>query len=186
MPNPAARRGIGSRVPTDLHRMKEPMDLTHQDVRDILKIIDSAEHLNEIELAMGGFRLHVVRGAAGGASLARSGHVVAGPATAAPAHAPSPVSPAPAADPASQAVPAGIVAIRAPMLGTFYRAPAPNERPFVEVGQRVKADDTVCMIEVMKLFNSIRAGVDGTVVKICADNAAMVEFNQVLVHVKPD
>ncbi len=72
------------------------------------------------------------------------------------------------------------------MLGTFYRAPAPNERPFVEVGQRVKADDTVCMIEVMKLFNSIRAGVAGTIVKISVENAQMVEFNQVLIHVKPD
>jgi acetyl-CoA carboxylase biotin carboxyl carrier protein len=72
------------------------------------------------------------------------------------------------------------------MLGTFYRAPAPNEPPFAQVGQRVKATDTVCMIEVMKLFNSIAAGVDGTVVKICADNAGMVEFNQVLIHVKPD
>jgi acetyl-CoA carboxylase biotin carboxyl carrier protein len=170
-------------VPIDLHRMKEPMDLTHQDVRDILKIIDSAEHLNEIELAMGGFRLHVVRGAAGSTPLSRSSPVAA---PTAPAHAPSPPTHAPAADAASQTVPAGIVAIRAPMLGTFYRAPAPNERPFAEVGQRVKADDTVCMIEVMKLFNSIRAGVDGTVVKICADNAAMVEFNQVLIHVKPD
>jgi len=162
------------------------MNLTHQDVREILSIIDGAEHLNEIELVMGGFRLHVVRNGAGGAVLQRATPM-------APAAAPAPAAvasaPAPAAGPgasAVEAVPAGIVAIRAPMLGTFYRAPAPNEPPFVQVGQRVSADDTVCMIEVMKLFNSIRAGVDGTVVKICADNAAMVEFNQVLIHVKPD
>ena len=51
------------------------------------------------------------------------------------------------------------------MLGVFYRAPCPGEKPFVEVGQRVRADDTVCLIEVMKLFNSIRAGVDGEVVE---------------------
>lgn len=160
------------------------MNLTHQDVREILSVIDSAEHLNEIELVMGGFRLHVVRNGAGGAVMQRAVPLAAQPAAlAAPASAPSP---APQASAAEEAVPAGIVAIRAPMLGTFYRAPAPNEPPFVEVGQRVKASDTVCMIEVMKLFNSIAAGVDGTVVKICAGNAAMVEFNQVLIHVKPD
>ncbi len=165
------------------------MDLTHQDVRDILKIIDSAEHLDEIELAMGGFRLHVVRNGSAGALQRSHTAPPARSASAQPSAAPAaspPTATAPGAQAAAEALPPGIVAIRAPMLGTFYRAPAPNERPFVEVGQRVKADDTVCMIEVMKLFNSIRAGIDGTVVKICADNAAMVEFNQVLVHVKPD
>lgn len=161
------------------------MDLTHQDVRDILKIIDGAEHLNEIELVMGGFRLHVVRHGAGATASTR---LSAAPMPAAPVPAASVVPIATKATPSAAAsvVPEGIVAIRAPMLGTFYRAPAPNERPFAEVGQRVKADDTVCMIEVMKLFNSIRAGVDGVVVKICAENAGMVEFNEVLIHVKPD
>jgi acetyl-CoA carboxylase biotin carboxyl carrier protein len=71
------------------------------------------------------------------------------------------------------------------MLGTFYRAPAPGEKPFVEVGQRVRADDTVCMIEVMKLFNSIRAGVDGEVVKILAENGGLVEFDQALIFIMP-
>ena len=69
-------------------------------------------------------------------------------------------------------VPDGVVAIRAPMLGIFYRAPSPGEKPFVEVGQRVRADDTVGLIEVMKLFNSIRAGLDGEVVKILVDNGS--------------
>jgi acetyl-CoA carboxylase biotin carboxyl carrier protein len=82
-------------------------------------------------------------------------------------------------------VPEGLVAVRAPMLGTFYRAPAPGEKAFVEVGQKVKADDTVCLIEVMKLFNSIKAGVDGQVVQILADNGALVEYNQVLVVIAP-
>jgi len=67
------------------------------------------------------------------------------------------------------------------MLGTFYRSPSPGEKPFVEVGQRVKADDTVAVIEVMKLFNSIRAGVDGTVARIEAQNSALVEYNAPLV-----
>ena len=82
-------------------------------------------------------------------------------------------------------IPPGIVALRAPMLGTFYRASAPGEKPFVEVGQQVRADDTVCLIEVMKLFSSIRAGVDGEVVKILADNGNLVEFDQPLIFIKP-
>lgn len=158
------------------------MDLTHRDVREILEIIDGAEHLNEIELVMGGFRLHVVRH--GTANASASLPIAASAASTHALAALAPVTPPPRAP--LDVVPEGIIAIRAPMLGTFYRAPAPNERPFVEVGQRVQPDDTVCMIEVMKLFNSIRAGVAGTIVKICAENAQMVEFNQVIIHVKPD
>ncbi|KAB2919008.1 MAG: acetyl-CoA carboxylase biotin carboxyl carrier protein [Hyphomicrobiaceae bacterium] len=160
------------------------MDLTYSDVQAILKIIDAAEHLDEIELVHGGFRLHVVRNGAGGATQ-RPAHVVAsGPAPSAGTSAAVNAVPVVAPEPArtsEPALPPGTVAIRAPMLGTFYRASAPGERPFVEVGQRVRADDTVCLIEVMKLFNSIRAGVDGEVVQILAENGALVEHNQVLI-----
>ena len=163
------------------------MDLTHKDVQDIIKMIDAAEHLNEIELALGGFRLHVVRNPAAN-SPAPSLHSAPLPRQAQVA--PARITPAAAAgaisvSTADAIVPEGVIAIRAPMLGTFYRAPAPNEKPFVEVGQQVNADDTVCMIEVMKLFNSIRAGVNGTVTKILVENGGMVEFNQVLIHIAP-
>ena len=67
------------------------------------------------------------------------------------------------------------------MLGTFYRAQTPGAPPFVEVGQRVRADDTVCLIEVMKLFNSVKAGVEGVVTQILAENAKLVEYNEVLI-----
>jgi len=167
-------------------------ELTHSDVESILKIIDAAEHLNEIEIVHGNFRLHVVREGGGNSHSIASARAAAAPqmpsqATASSAAAPekavaAPVAPTPTA---SAEIPPGTIAIRAPMLGIFYRAPAPGEKPFVEVGQRVKADDTVCLIEVMKLFNSIRAGVDGEVVKIFADNSALVEFDQVLICVKP-
>jgi acetyl-CoA carboxylase biotin carboxyl carrier protein len=83
-------------------------------------------------------------------------------------------------------IPEGMIAVRAPMLGVFYRASAPGENPFVEAGQRVRADDTVCLIEVMKLFNSIRAGVDGEIVQILAENGAMVEFDQPLIYIRPN
>jgi acetyl-CoA carboxylase biotin carboxyl carrier protein len=157
------------------------MNLTHSDVQSILKIIDAAEHLNEIKFVHNGFELHVVR--QGGATMLQT-----------PAAAPAPVSaadirlstaPAKPAAPVANVVPEGSVAIRAPMLGTFYRASGPGEKPFVEIGQRVRADDTVCLIEVMKLFNSIRAGVDGTVTKILVENGSLVEFDQTLVVVTP-
>lgn len=156
------------------------MELTYSDVQNILKIIDEAQHLEEIDLVYGGFRLHVVRnGAGGGKPLA----ITAAPAALAEAAAPVPaITPSRAP---SVPVPDGVVAIRAPMLGTFYRAPAPGEKPFVEEGQRVRADDTVCLIEVMKLFNSIRAGVDGEIVKVVADNGSLVEFDQPLIFIAP-
>ena len=164
------------------------MELTYSDVQNILKIIDEAGHLDEIELVYGGFRLHVVRNGSDGG--ARSVAVTGVPAASktgvpAPSAAPAPVA---AVRPTAEAVtvPDGMVAIRAPMLGIFYRAPAPGEKPFVEEGQRVRADDTVCLIEVMKLFNSIRAGVDGEVVKINAENGGLVEFDQVLILIQPD
>ena len=86
----------------------------------------------------------------------------------------------------TETVPAGMVAIRAPMLGTFYRAPAPGSPAFVEVGAAVRPEDTVCLIEVMKLFNTIRAGVTGKVIKIPVHNAATVQKDQILLIIQPD
>jgi acetyl-CoA carboxylase biotin carboxyl carrier protein len=76
-------------------------------------------------------------------------------------------------------------AVQAPMVGTFYRAPAPGKPPFVEVGQAVEPDTIVGIIEVMKLMNSIEAGVRGTVREIHAQNAAAVEFGEVLMAIEP-
>jgi len=113
-----------------------------------------------------------------------SGNIASGrsrTAAAAPAPAPSSASAAPqaSADP-------NVVAIRAPMSGTFYRAPSPNAPPFVEVGSRVDASSTVCIVEVMKLFNTIAAGVSGTVVEIVAANEAAVTTGMPLIWIKAD
>ncbi len=83
-------------------------------------------------------------------------------------------------------MPPGTVAIRAPMLGTFYRSPSPTEPPFVEVGKRVAADDPVCLIEIMKLFNTVNAGVDGVILAMAVENGTMVETNDILFLVKID
>jgi len=83
-------------------------------------------------------------------------------------------------------LPAGAHVIRSPMVGTFYRAPEPGAPPFVEVGARVQPDTIVCIIEVMKLMNSVPAGVAGVVTHVLAENAHMVEYGQALIAIKGD
>ena len=158
------------------------MDLTHEDVQRIVKIVDEAEHLEELELVYGDLRLHLRRQGAGGGRPAQGSLPQAAPIAARPAAA----APAAKGRAESRPVPEGMVAIKAPMLGTFYRSSAPGEPPFVEVGRQVKADDTVCLIEVMKLFNSIQAGVAGKVAEIRAENGALVEFGEVMIVIDPD
>lgn len=80
----------------------------------------------------------------------------------------------------------GLIPINSPMLGTFYTAPKPGEPPFVAVGSMVKEETTVCIIEVMKLFSTINAGISGRIVKICAEDGQLVEHGQVLFVIEPE
>jgi acetyl-CoA carboxylase biotin carboxyl carrier protein len=156
------------------------MELTHDDVKKLLEIIDRAEHLDEVELVFEGFHLHVRRGSAGAQPPTKHAIPVARTRTAA-ATKPERLS----SERSKPVLADGEIAIRAPMLGTFYRASAPGQPPFIEPGQHVKADDTLCLIEVMKLFNSIRAGVDGVVRSVLAENGSLVEYNQMLFVIAP-
>ena len=79
----------------------------------------------------------------------------------------------------------GAADIPSPLLGVFYRAPKPGEAPFVEVGSVVEEDTVIAIIEVMKLMNSVRAGVKGEVVEILAENGALVEYGEPLMRVRP-
>jgi acetyl-CoA carboxylase biotin carboxyl carrier protein len=79
-----------------------------------------------------------------------------------------------------------VVEIKSPMVGTFYRAPAPDEDPFVTVGDRIRVGQTVCILEAMKLMNELEAEVSGEIVEILAENGQPVEFDQVLMRVIPD
>lgn len=79
----------------------------------------------------------------------------------------------------------GLFEVTAPMVGIFYRAPAPGEAPFVEVGSRVDEDTTVCILEVMKLMSSVTAGVSGEIAEVCVENAAPVEYGDLLFRVRP-
>jgi acetyl-CoA carboxylase biotin carboxyl carrier protein len=78
-----------------------------------------------------------------------------------------------------------LIPIKAPMVGTFYRKPAPDKDPFVEVGDHIKKGDVVCIIEAMKIFNEKESEVSGEIVKILVDDATPVEFDQTLFLVKP-
>ena len=87
---------------------------------------------------------------------------------------------------ASKAIlPEGMTAVTAPNLGTFYSAPKPGAPPYVEVGQNVSAETEVCLIEVMKLFTPVKAGVSGVVREICVSDGQMVEYEQLLVVIEP-
>ncbi len=80
----------------------------------------------------------------------------------------------------------GLHAVRSPVVGTFYRAPAPGEDPYVEVGDTVRAGQTVCIVEAMKLMNEIVTDVSGEVVEVLAENAGGVEYDQPLLYLRPD
>ena len=147
------------------------MALSDDDVREILRIIDESD-LAELQIETEGFSLHVVKGE-------RSGD--------APAPTPRPRRPPSEHEPPlpEPATTDGLATITAPMLGTFYRAEAPGKPPFVDVGQRVEPDTIVCIIEVMKMMNSVTAGVSGTIAEVVPENAELVEYGQPLFRVQP-
>ncbi|MBD2460706.1 acetyl-CoA carboxylase biotin carboxyl carrier protein [Oscillatoria sp. FACHB-1407] len=103
----------------------------------------------------------------------------------APLAAPPPPAPAPAPPPPNAAVNDRLVDIISPMVGTFYRAPAPDEPPFVDTGDRIRPGQTVCIIEAMKLMNELEAEVSGEIVEILLKNGEPVEYGQVLMRVNP-
>jgi acetyl-CoA carboxylase biotin carboxyl carrier protein len=159
------------------------MELSEDDVLHILKLIDESK-FDYFQLEVGELKITVSKGDP--IPLGNSAPPVAtsaAPAAAAPAVAATPAASAPTPKPA--VIPAGHVAVTAPILGTFYVAPEPGAPPFVTVGQQVTEDTTCGLIEVMKVFNSVRAGVKGTVVEVIAPNGGFVEFGQPLIIVKP-
>ena len=148
------------------------------DVKKVRRLIElMKEHdLSELDLKQADNRVRIRRG----------GEVVAysAPAAAAPAR---PAAPAAEAAPAKEsAADARMIVIKSPMVGTFYKASGPDSPPFIKVGDRIGPEKTVCIIEAMKVFNEIPAGVSGQVVAILVENGAPVEFGQPLVKVDPD
>ncbi|MDO8449880.1 MAG: acetyl-CoA carboxylase biotin carboxyl carrier protein [Rhodoferax sp.] len=151
------------------------MSFSHEDVQRLLQLLDSS-HFDELHLEADGIKLSLRRGGA-----------VSSPAPTAPT---APVAAPMASASAPVAAPqvsgdTSLLEVRAPMLGTFYGAPKPGAAPFVAVGGRVNGDTAVGIIEVMKLMNSISARVEGVVVEVLARDGDLVEFDQVLMRVRP-
>ena len=157
------------------------MDLTNEDVADVLALLDSLPY-DELDLQTARFRL-ILRRTPGG--WTQSAESLSAPAVLSapgpPAAAPGPPAVAPETDAG-----AGLVAVRAPLPGTFYRAPRPGAAPFVEVGSQVGADTVVGIVETMKLMNSVTAGVAGTVAEICLGNAEFAAHGATLLRIRAD
>ena len=156
------------------------MALSYKEVAEILKIIDSSD-CDEVVIEMEGTRLVVRRGNASVSDMtpaAKSTHETAKLKT---TNAQSSSSTnAKAAEFSTESEDANSLTVRSPMVGTFYRCPSPDEAPFVEVGTKVVAGDPLCLIEVMKLFTTIEAAVDGQLKVILVDDVTLVEFDQPL------
>ncbi|MDI3329451.1 MAG: acetyl-CoA carboxylase biotin carboxyl carrier protein [Micrococcus sp.] len=170
------------------------MNFDLEELAAIIEQLDQTE-FTDFRFEHGDLRLHVSRGGSGAgiepfaapaASSAPASAPVPDPATPATA----PAAAVPAAAPASgtgldpQNLPEGYSAVTAPMLGCFYGAPKPGSPPFVQVGDAVGPDTTVCIIEVMKLMNSVPAGVSGEVAAVFLQDGELAEFGQPLFAIK--
>ena len=175
-------------------------NLTYQDLLQIVELVKASSQFSEFRLKVGDIEIEMKRHRAGAArppatvpGLHASPGV--GPSGQPAGHASGadlvgePAGPALAGDAPHHAAPLGYteqsVLIKSPMVGTFYRAPAPGAPPFVAIGQSVDEDTTVCIIEVMKLMNSIPAGTRGVVTHILVEDGEPVEFGQVLLVIEP-
>jgi len=153
------------------------MDLTNDDVEEIVRLLDSSFY-DELRLKTAKFELRLRRSGSGWTeektTLSTPNLIDAPTATAAPV----------AVKPSEDIE--GLTSIRAPMVGTFYRAPKPGAPPFVEVGAEVTEDTVIGIIETMKLMNSASAGARGRIVEILAGNGEIVEAGQVLMRLEKD
>jgi acetyl-CoA carboxylase biotin carboxyl carrier protein len=146
--------------------------------REIRRLADLLREygLSEVEVEREGVRIRLRR------EPAPIAGALAGPATRGPAPAAA-TTPAGSTEPAADE--AHLLAIEAPMVGTFYRAPSPDAQPFVRDGDRVKKGQVVCIIEAMKLMNEIESKVAGRVAKVLVENAQPVEYGQPLFLLEP-
>jgi acetyl-CoA carboxylase biotin carboxyl carrier protein len=173
-------------------REETPLDnplgsLSEEDIRDIAQLVEALDRsrFDFLQLEVGGLKFAVGKGNALPAAMPES------PRPSPPADAIATISaPAPAAAPPVQnvkhdAAAEGTVAVVAPFLGRFYAQTEPGMAPFITVGAEVTEDTTVGLIEVMKTFNAVRAGVSGVVSEICVQDTQFVEYQQILLRVRP-
>ena len=154
------------------------MTLTAKDVAEIMRLIDESS-FDSLALEIDGVKLSFER------SSRRPAAKSPDP-PAATAVAPTEWQRAVARGKSKAASEPGLAEVTSPLLGIFYRAPRPGEPPFVDIGSRVDEDTVIGIVEVMKLMNSVRAGVKGKVVEILCENGALVEYGDVLVRVRSE
>jgi acetyl-CoA carboxylase biotin carboxyl carrier protein len=160
-----------------------------QDIEALLETFDLSSW-GELNLKVDGLELFVskttgARGFLGGTEFAES-RTQTSPVSAGEAAMRASSAAAGETEAKEVAIPHGLTAVRAPSLGTFYRAPRPGAPPYVQVGQRVEPSTEVCLIEVMKLFTSVHAGISGVVRQVLVEDSELVEFDQVLFLVEVD
>ena len=157
------------------------------DIRKVKKLLDllDTSNVDEIEIHEGEESVRISRHRPSAAPIAPPTAALAihAPAEQAPVRTEAPATPAEAAP--GEQLPAGHI-ITSPMVGTFYQAPSPGAKPFVEVGQRVQVGDTVCIIEAMKILNQIEADKAGTISAVLAENGQPVEYGQPLFVIGDD
>jgi acetyl-CoA carboxylase biotin carboxyl carrier protein len=149
------------------------LSLTAKDVAEIMRLLEDSS-FDTLSLEIDGMKLNLRRGspAAARPTAASDKSSVTNQPSRATSKSKPPSEP-------------GLHEVPSPFLGIFYRAPKPGQPPFVEVGSKVQEDTVIGIIEVMKLMNSVRAGVNGEVAEILGDNGALVEYGEILIRVRP-
>ena len=158
------------------------MSLTYDEIAEIIKLIDSSS-CDELVVETGDIKLVVRRNGTSAGATAEYVERGSAPVTVSPAAPRKARAAAPKVAAADAA--AGQIEVAAPMVGTFYRAPSPEARAFVDVGDVVGVGDALCLIEVMKLFTTINAEVAGRIVQIGAENGELVEYGRTLFVIEP-
>lgn len=156
----------------------EDVSMNITDIETIVRILSQSD-IAELELEQEGTRLHLVR-RSGGQVVVQTGtqeHAVS--------YAPAPTG-APTTGARKDEIPDSYVKVQSPIVGTFYRRPSPDSEPFAKEGDRVKKDDTLCIVEAMKLMNEIPAPCSGKIEKVCLTDGQVVEFGEVLFIINPE
>lgn len=156
-------------------------------LRGLIAAVDESG-IDSLEVSRAGTRIRIAKSAPAAPMTAMPAFSHSHPAPApapAPAAAPSAAAAPVAAEPAAPAK-SNLIDIKSPMVGTFYRSPAPEAPAYVESGSRIVKGQTLCILEAMKLMNELESEVSGTVREICVENAEPVEYGQVLFRVEPE
>ncbi|MCB2231233.1 acetyl-CoA carboxylase biotin carboxyl carrier protein [bacterium] len=159
-------------------------------IRKLIRLVEESE-IESLEVSSWGRKVRITQrlsASSNGHSHAPAAihHAPPPPVHHSPAPAPSPTPAAPAAPAAETSADDNLVAIKSPMVGTFYAAPAPDADPYVSVNEKIAVGQVVCIVEAMKLMNEIESEVSGRIVKVMAENAKPVEFGQTLYLVDPN